>query len=53
MLLPSEPYRFTRRHQADLQKRFPAAEVRLVDGRALTWYLSRTEAGLDLVQDLH
>ncbi|MFN7959000.1 MAG: endonuclease III [Holophagaceae bacterium] len=53
ILLPSEPYRFTRRHQADLQKRFPAAEVRLVDGRALTWYLSRTEAGLDLVQDLH
>lgn len=50
ILLPTEPYRFNRRHQADLQKRFPEAEVRLVDGQALTWYLSRTEAGLDLVR---
>lgn len=52
ILLPSEPYRFTRRHQADLQKRFPAADVRLVDGQALTWYLSRTSEGLDLVRSL-
>ncbi|MFZ1377580.1 MAG: endonuclease III [Geothrix sp.] len=50
LLLPSEPYRFNRRHQAELQKRLPAAEVRLVDGRALTWYLSRTEEGLALVR---
>jgi endonuclease-3 len=50
ILLPTEPYRFNRRHQAELQKRFPAAEVRLVDGQALTWYLSRTEDGLDLVR---
>ncbi len=50
ILLPSEPYPFHRRHQAELQTRFPAAEVRLVDGRTLTWYLSRTEAGLDLVR---
>ncbi len=50
ILLPSEPYRFNRRHQAELQKRFPEAIVRLVDGQALTWYLSRTEAGLDLVR---
>jgi len=46
VLLPSEPYRFTRRHRADLEKRFPRAQVRLVDGRALTWYLSRTEQAL-------
>ena len=52
ILLPTEPYRFNRRHQAGLQKRFPEAEVRLVDGQALTWYLSRTEAGLDLVRHL-
>jgi ABC-type Fe3+-hydroxamate transport system substrate-binding protein len=52
ILLPTEPYRFNRRHQADLQTRFPEAEVRLVDGQALTWYLSRTEAGLDLVRNL-
>ncbi|NWJ40911.1 MAG: endonuclease III [Geothrix sp.] len=52
ILLPSEPYRFNRRHQTELQKRFPSAEVRLVDGRALTWYLSRTEAGLELARSL-
>jgi len=50
ILLPTEPYRFHRRHQADLQKRFPHAAVHLVDGQALTWYLSRTDAGLDLVR---
>ena len=52
ILLPTEPYRFNRRHQAALQKRFPDARVELVDGQALTWYLSRTEQGLDLVQGL-
>lgn len=52
ILLPTEPYRFHRRHQAELQKRFPEAAVHLVDGQALTWYLSRTEAGLDLVRSL-
>ena len=52
ILLPTEPFRFNRRHQIELQKRFPEADVRLVDGQALTWYLSRTEAGLDLVRSL-
>jgi endonuclease-3 len=52
ILLPTEPYRFNRRHQAELQKRFPQAKVVLVDGQALTWYLSRTEAGLELVRGL-
>jgi ABC-type Fe3+-hydroxamate transport system substrate-binding protein len=52
ILLPTEPYRFNRRHQTELQKRFPNAAVHLVDGQALTWYLSRTEAGLDLVRSL-
>jgi ABC-type Fe3+-hydroxamate transport system substrate-binding protein len=52
ILLPTEPYKFNRRHQAELQKRFPAAQVVLVDGQALTWYLSRTEAGLDLIRNL-
>ncbi|HJV38010.1 MAG TPA: helical backbone metal receptor, partial [Geothrix sp.] len=50
ILLPTEPYRFNRRHQAELQRRFPDADVRVVDGQALTWYLSRTEQGLDLVR---
>ena len=52
ILLPTEPYRFNRRHQADLQKRFPEAAVHLVDGQALTWYLSRTETGLELLRSL-
>ena len=53
ILLPSEPYRFNRRHQAELQKRFPDAAIRLVDGQALTWYLSRTEEGLELIRSLN
>lgn len=52
VLLPTEPYRFNRRHAAELKHRFPRAEVRLVDGQALTWYLSRTEEGLDLLEGL-
>jgi endonuclease-3 len=52
VLLPSEPYRFTRRHQEALTKVWPSAQVRLVDGKALTWYLSRTEAALDLIRTL-
>jgi ABC-type Fe3+-hydroxamate transport system substrate-binding protein len=52
ILLPTEPYRFNRRHQAELQRLCPEAAVHLVDGQALTWYLSRTEAGLELVRSL-
>lgn len=52
ILLPTEPYRFNARHRAELQKRFPEAAVHLVDGQALTWYLSRTEAGLELLEAL-
>lgn len=46
LLLPDEPYHFTARHQAELQRRFPHASVRRLDGRHLTWYLSRTEQAL-------
>ncbi|BDU70901.1 endonuclease III [Mesoterricola silvestris] len=52
VLLPSEPYRFTRRHRDELARRLPGAEVILVDGRALTWYLSRTEEALAQVASL-
>ncbi len=52
ILLPTEPYRFTKRHEAELQKRFPRATVALVDGQAMTWYLSRTEQGLELLRGL-
>jgi len=46
LLLPDEPYRFTARHQAELQRRFPRSRVLRLDGRNLTWYLRRSEAGL-------
>ncbi|MBK9797144.1 MAG: hypothetical protein IPP58_11725 [Holophagaceae bacterium] len=52
ILLPTEPFRFSARHRQELQKRFPKAAVHLVDGQILTWYLSRTEAALDLVRSL-
>jgi endonuclease-3 len=46
LLLPSEPFRFSARHAAELRKRFPRAQVQRLDGKALTWYLSRTEEAL-------
>jgi ABC-type Fe3+-hydroxamate transport system substrate-binding protein len=50
ILLPDEPYRFTARHQAELQKQFPRARVRKLDGRHLTWYLSRTRQALEALE---
>jgi ABC-type Fe3+-hydroxamate transport system substrate-binding protein len=52
ILLPDEPYRFTARHQAELQRRFPAARVQRLDGRHLTWYLSRTLEALQFLRNL-
>jgi endonuclease-3 len=52
LLLPDEPYRFTARHQAELQRRFPRAKVRRLDGRLLTWFLSRTEQALAALPDI-
>ncbi|MBK8724732.1 MAG: endonuclease III [Holophagaceae bacterium] len=52
ILLPTEPFRFTKRHVNELQKRFPEAAIHLLDGQAMTWYLSRTEEGLALLRGL-
>lgn len=52
ILLPTEPYRFNARHAAELRKRFPGTRVELVDGQAMTWYLSRTEEGLAMLKAL-
>ncbi len=52
ILLPTEPFRFTKRHAAELQKRFQNAVVHVVDGQAMTWYLSRTELGLECIRAL-
>ncbi len=53
VLLPTEPYKFNRTHVNELRKRFPEARIELVDGQAMTWYLSRTEAGLEMARGLH
>ena len=52
VLLPSEPFRFTARHRAELQKRFPAARILLIEGKAVTWYLSRTLEGILVLSDM-
>ena len=52
VLLPTEPYRFNARHAAELRRLLPRARVALVDGQAMTWYLSRTEAGLEALRAL-
>jgi ABC-type Fe3+-hydroxamate transport system substrate-binding protein len=43
-LLPSEPYAFTERHRAELEP--VGAEVRLVDGRDLFWWGTRTPGAI-------
>ena len=52
ILLPTEPYRFNARHAAELRKLLPRARVEIVDGQAMTWYLSRTEEGLAMLRSL-
>lgn len=52
ILLPTEPYRFNQRHATELRQRFPSAKVQLVDGQAMTWYLSRTAEGLAMLREL-
>lgn len=47
ILLPTDPFRFTQRHRTELIRRFPKAAVHVLEGRALTWMLSRTEEGLE------
>lgn len=44
VLLPSEPYVFGRRHVTEVASAVPGAHVRLVDGRDLFWWGSRTPA---------
>ena len=52
ILLPDEPFKFTRHHEAELRKRFPQAQVFRLDGKGLTWYLSRSEQALEQVRAL-
>ena len=46
VLLPSEPYPFRDRHRAEVAGELPDLSVRLVDGRDLFWWGTRTPAAL-------
>lgn len=52
ILLPTDPYRFTARHRNELTQRLPDTTVKILDGKALTWMLSRTAEGLTLLREL-
>jgi ABC-type hemin transport system substrate-binding protein len=44
ILLPSEPYAFTEKHVEEIAAGVPGVPVRLVDGRDLFWWGTRTPA---------
>ena len=52
ILLPADPFRFTQRHRSELARRFPGTAVHVLEGRALTWMLSRTEEGLEMLRQV-
>ena len=57
ILLPSEPYRFTKRHKADFKPFADVTAVKnghifLIDGRMLTWYGMRIVRSLSEVKRL-
>ena len=47
VVLPSEPYPFTERHVAEVQRLLPSSRVVLVDGRDLLWWGVRTPVALE------
>lgn len=47
VLLPSEPYVFGARHVAEVASAVRGADVRLVDGRDLFWWGTRTPVAVD------
>jgi ABC-type Fe3+-hydroxamate transport system substrate-binding protein len=49
VLAPSEPYRFSERHRAELEE---VAPVVFVDGQDLFWWGSRTSAALNRLREL-
>lgn len=46
VLLSSEPYRFRKKHLAEVEALVPGARVRLIDGELASWYGSRAIRGL-------
>jgi hypothetical protein len=51
VLLSSEPYRFTQQHVYELAQQL-GKPVRLVDGEMLSWYGSRSIAGLRYLREM-
>jgi ABC-type Fe3+-hydroxamate transport system substrate-binding protein len=51
VLLSTEPYRFTEVHAAALEKQI-GKPVRLIDGEMMSWYGSRSLAGLNYLRQL-
>mgnify|MGYP001194501914 CR=1 FL=1 len=49
VLLPTDPFPWKPRHAKEVQALLPRAQVRILEGRAITWALSRTEEGLKLL----
>jgi hypothetical protein len=47
VVLPSEPYPFTERHVAEVQRLLPSSRVVLVDGRDLLWWGVRTPGAIE------
>jgi ABC-type Fe3+-hydroxamate transport system substrate-binding protein len=52
IFLSSEPYPFTDKHRAELQKICPSARVMLVDGEVFSWYGSRLLRASDYFRNL-
>lgn len=52
IFLSSEPYPFTEKHIAELQKICPSARVLLVDGEVFSWYGSRLLRASDYFRNL-
>ncbi|MEO6123176.1 MAG: helical backbone metal receptor [Ilumatobacteraceae bacterium] len=46
VLLPSEPYSFTSRHEDELRDVLPGVEIRSIDGQDLFWWGTRTHAAI-------
>ena len=52
ILLSSEPFPFTVKHQTEIQAQFPNAQVILVDGESFSWYGSRLVHAARYFKDL-
>jgi ABC-type hemin transport system substrate-binding protein len=50
-LLPSEPYPFKRRHVQEMTAALPDVDARVIDGRDLFWWGTRTPAAIARLRD--